>query len=112
MGIEHPLRNPTSRRTTTSTPTCPGWSACTTSAAGSSNAAALPPPLPTNCPSRPPAPSFAARRRPDPAPAAANPPVAQVRQWAKGQGMDVPDRGRLRSDIWDAWHAAHAQPVG
>lgn len=52
-----------------------------------------------------------ARRRPAPAPAAANPPVAQVRQWAKDQGMDVPDRGRLRSDIWDAWHAAHAQPV-
>ncbi|MET9779287.1 DEAD/DEAH box helicase family protein [Streptomyces sp. NPDC006367] len=56
-------------------------------------------------------PAVPARRRPDPSPPAANPPVAQVRQWAKQQGMDVPDRGRLRSDIWDAWHAAHAQPV-
>ncbi|MGW1076053.1 Lsr2 family DNA-binding protein [Streptomyces sp. NPDC002537] len=32
-----------------------------------------------------------------------------MRQWAKEQGTDVPDRGRLRSDIRDAWHAAHAQ---
>ncbi|MEV5879409.1 histone-like nucleoid-structuring protein Lsr2 [Streptomyces sp. NPDC052101] len=62
-------------------------------------------------PQPPSRPAVPARRRPDPSQPTANPPVAQVRQWAKEQGMDVPDRGRLRSDIWDAWHAAHAQPV-
>ncbi|WP_326580835.1 DEAD/DEAH box helicase family protein [Actinacidiphila glaucinigra] len=67
---------------------------------------------PDQLPQPPSRPVVTARRRPDPAPAAANPPVAQVRQWAKDQGMDVPDRGRLRSDIWNAWRAAHAQAVG
>ncbi|MGW8762869.1 Lsr2 family DNA-binding protein [Streptomyces sp. NPDC055815] len=39
--------------------------------------------------------------------------MAEVRRWAKDQGMDVPPRGRLHSDVWDAWHEAHphAQPV-
>lgn len=51
-----------------------------------------------------------------PAPAhssTATPPVAEVRQWARHRGMDVPPRGRLRREIWDAWHAAHtpAEPV-
>lgn len=49
------------------------------------------------------------RRQPAPAHSStATPPVAEVRQWARDRGMDVPPRGRLRSDIWDAWHAAHA----
>ncbi|MFF0448077.1 DEAD/DEAH box helicase family protein [Streptomyces sp. NPDC004609] len=53
------------------------------------------------------------RRRPEPSRSATTPPVAEVRRWAKDQGLDVPPRGRLRSDIWDAWHEAHpqAQPV-
>ncbi|MFZ3492066.1 TOTE conflict system archaeo-eukaryotic primase domain-containing protein [Streptomyces sp. 5.8] len=56
-----------------------------------------------------------ARRQPAPMPtSAATPSVAQVRQWARDRGMDVPPRGRLRNEIWDAWHAAHApdHPVG
>ncbi|WP_327357893.1 DEAD/DEAH box helicase family protein [Streptomyces sp. NBC_01304] len=36
-----------------------------------------------------------------------NPTVAEVRSWARGNGHTVPDRGRLRADIWTAWHAAH-----
>jgi len=34
------------------------------------------------------------------------PSTAQVRAWAKSAGLDVPDRGRLRPDIWQAWRAA------
>ncbi|QWQ44798.1 DEAD/DEAH box helicase family protein [Streptomyces sp. YPW6] len=63
---------------------------------------------------QPPAqPVVPARHRPEPSQSAPTPPVAEVRRWAKDQGMDVPPRGRLRSDIWDAWHEAHppAQPV-
>lgn len=33
--------------------------------------------------------------------------VAHVRSWARAQGIAVPDRGRLRADIWEAWTAAH-----
>lgn len=36
----------------------------------------------------------------------AQPTVAEVRAWARAHGYAVPDRGRLRADIWDAWHAA------
>ncbi|MBT2457276.1 DEAD/DEAH box helicase family protein [Streptomyces sp. ISL-86] len=56
-----------------------------------------------------------ARRQPALAsPTATAPSVAEVRQWARDQGMDVSPRGRLRSEIWDAWHVAHApaEPVG
>ncbi|MFE0645949.1 DEAD/DEAH box helicase family protein [Streptomyces sp. NPDC058877] len=63
---------------------------------------------------QPPAqPVVPARHRPEPSQSAPTPPVAEVRRWAKDQGMDVPPQGRLRSDIWDAWHEAHpqAQPV-
>ncbi|MEV1084027.1 DEAD/DEAH box helicase family protein [Streptomyces sp. NPDC050211] len=35
------------------------------------------------------------------------PAVAQVRAWARGQGMDVPARGKLRQEIWEVWHTAH-----
>ncbi|MFG2625450.1 histone-like nucleoid-structuring protein Lsr2 [Streptomyces sp. NPDC048473] len=35
------------------------------------------------------------------------PTVAEVRSWARDNGHTVPARGRLRADIWTAWHAAH-----
>jgi hypothetical protein len=38
------------------------------------------------------------------------PSTAEVRAWARQHGLDVPDRGRLRPDIWTAWHTAHPQP--
>ncbi|MDG9709560.1 Lsr2 family DNA-binding protein [Streptomyces sp. DH10] len=40
--------------------------------------------------------------------------MAEVRKWAEDRGMDVPSRARLRTEIWDAWRAAHAsaQPAG
>ncbi|MEU5194555.1 DEAD/DEAH box helicase family protein [Streptomyces scabiei] len=37
------------------------------------------------------------------------PAVAEVRAWARDQGMDVPARGKLRQAIWDAWHTAHPE---
>lgn len=50
-----------------------------------------------------------ARRRPELARSAETPPVAEVRRWAKDQGMEVSPRGRLCNDVWDAWHEAHPQ---
>jgi len=35
--------------------------------------------------------------------------TAEVRTWARTTGLDVPDRGRLHPDIWQAWRAAHGQ---
>jgi hypothetical protein len=35
------------------------------------------------------------------------PSVAEVRAWARTAGLDVPDRGRLRPEIWTAWRTAH-----
>lgn len=35
------------------------------------------------------------------------PSTAEVRAWARTQGLPVPDRGRLRPDIWQAWNSAH-----
>ncbi len=40
-----------------------------------------------------------------PAPVTA-PSPAEVRAWARRQGYQVPDRGRVRADIQQAWHAA------
>lgn len=40
---------------------------------------------------------------------APEPSTADVRAWARTAGIPVPDRGRLRPDIWDAWRAAHQQ---
>jgi len=34
-------------------------------------------------------------------------PTAEVRAWARAAGMDVPDRGRLRAEIREAWRRAH-----
>ncbi|MGV0872062.1 ERCC4 domain-containing protein [Mycolicibacterium sp. XJ879] len=35
------------------------------------------------------------------------PSTAEVRAWARTAGLAVPDRGRLRPDIWQAWHDAN-----
>ena len=35
------------------------------------------------------------------------PTTAEVRAWARGAGLPVPDRGRLRPEIWTAWQEAH-----
>ena len=44
------------------------------------------------------------------APARARPPAAvsaaEVRTWAKENGLDVSARGRLRPDIWDQYRVA------
>lgn len=34
------------------------------------------------------------------------PTTAEVRAWARSEGIDVPDRGRLRPEVWDAYHQA------
>ena len=43
----------------------------------------------------------------DQAPAAPEPSTAEVRAWARSVGLPVPDRGRLRPEIWRAWHDAN-----
>jgi hypothetical protein len=40
------------------------------------------------------------------APAAPEPTTSEVRAWARATGITVPDRGRLRPDIWQAWRDA------
>ena len=35
------------------------------------------------------------------------PSTAQVRAWARDAGLPVPDRGKLRPEIWSAWREAH-----
>lgn len=44
--------------------------------------------------------------RPTPPPPE-EPTTAQVRAWARGYGIEVQDRGRLRPDVWEAWRAAN-----
>ncbi len=39
---------------------------------------------------------------------APEPTTAEVRAWARAQGLPVPDRGRLRPEIWDAFQAARS----
>jgi hypothetical protein len=39
------------------------------------------------------------------APGAPEPTTREVRAWAQANGITVPDRGRLRPDIWQAWRA-------
>ena len=41
------------------------------------------------------------------APERPEPTVAEVRAWARNAGFEVPDRGRLGPDIWEAWRTAH-----
>jgi hypothetical protein len=43
----------------------------------------------------------------DDAPDAPQPSTAEVRAWARATGLTIPDRGRLRPEIWNAWRAAH-----
>ncbi|MGE2724421.1 ERCC4 domain-containing protein [Mycolicibacterium pulveris] len=38
---------------------------------------------------------------------ASGPSTAEVRAWARTAGLAVPDRGRLRPDIWQAWREAN-----
>ena len=33
--------------------------------------------------------------------------TAEVRAWARQQGIEVPDRGRLRPEVWARYHQAH-----
>jgi hypothetical protein len=42
----------------------------------------------------------------DQAAAAPEPSTTEVRAWARAVGLPVPDRGRLRPEIWQAWHDA------
>ncbi len=35
--------------------------------------------------------------------------VSEVRAWAKEQGFQLGDRGRLPLEVWDAWNAARKQ---
>jgi hypothetical protein len=41
------------------------------------------------------------------APPEPGPSTAEVHAWARATGLAVPDRGRLRPEIWSAWHTAH-----
>jgi len=41
------------------------------------------------------------------APIVPGPSTAEVRAWARAHSINVPDRGRLRPEIWQAWHQAH-----
>jgi hypothetical protein len=43
------------------------------------------------------------------APTAPDPSTAEVRAWARAQDIPVPERGKLRPDIWAAWRTAHQQ---
>jgi len=40
------------------------------------------------------------------APSAPEPAPSEVRAWARAHGITVPDRGRLRPDVWQAWRDA------
>jgi ERCC4 domain/Lsr2 len=40
------------------------------------------------------------------APSAPEPATSEVRAWARTNGITVPDRGRLRPDVWQAWRDA------
>jgi hypothetical protein len=43
----------------------------------------------------------------DDAPAAPEPSTAEIRTWARANGITVPNRGKLRPEIWNAWRTAH-----
>jgi hypothetical protein len=42
------------------------------------------------------------------APDAPEPSTGEVRAWARREGIAVPDRGRLRPEVWDAWRSSRA----
>lgn len=70
------------------------------------------PTTPENLPPTPPRTPVPAARQPQRIGSAQATTVADVRAWARERGMDVPPRGRLRADIWDAWHATHPATNG
>lgn len=35
------------------------------------------------------------------------PKIAEVRAWARANGLAVSDRGRLRPEVYQAWYEAH-----
>lgn len=41
-------------------------------------------------------------------PAPAGPSTSEVRAWARAGGLEVPAKGRLRPEVWQAWRDAHA----
>ncbi|MFC5064464.1 Lsr2 dimerization domain-containing protein [Actinomycetospora atypica] len=41
---------------------------------------------------------------------APEPTTAEVRAWARSAGLVVPDRGRLRPEVWESFRAAHQGP--
>lgn len=43
-----------------------------------------------------------------PGPAAPEPTTREIRAWALSAGIEVPDRGRLRPEVWKAWQEAHS----
>jgi len=48
-----------------------------------------------------------ARRGRKPSGAASSSHTKDVREWAKGQGMEVSERGRISADVQQAYDAAH-----
>jgi hypothetical protein len=49
----------------------------------------------------------ASRRGRRTAAASGGPTPREIREWARSQGMDVPDRGRVSADVRSAYDAAH-----
>ena len=45
-------------------------------------------------------------------PATPQPSTSEVRAWARVAGIAVPDRGRLRPEIWRAWHDVNSHDDG
>lgn len=45
----------------------------------------------------------------DGAPDTPEPTTAEVRTWARANGLSVPHRGRLRPEVWAAWRTAHQE---
>jgi hypothetical protein len=39
--------------------------------------------------------------------AKSGPPAAEIREWARANGWDVPDRGRVSAEVREAYAAAH-----
>ncbi|GAB3177975.1 TOTE conflict system archaeo-eukaryotic primase domain-containing protein [Streptomyces incanus] len=70
------------------------------------------PTVPSSLPSTPDRTLGPAARQPQRTASVQAPTVADVRAWARERGMDVPPRGRLRAEIWDAWHATHPATNG
>ena len=47
------------------------------------------------------------RRAARKAPASSGPSAAEIREWARANGHDVPDRGRVSAEVRQAYDAAH-----